>query len=162
MIRPTWHDFPPGPTPAAQATMARERLEFRAFSPGDERHWLDIHHEADHLNNITDDLYERAFGPLPGNLPALRQRQLFLWQASGGPCVGTVTAWWGHAPWEHLGRVHWLALCPAYQSMGLGGALLHACCMRLRELGHVGAYLTTDARRPHALRLYERHGFTRV
>lgn len=129
----------------------------RWYQPGDEAHWLAIHRLADEYNDITPDLFERQFG---GNRQELPRRQCYLLDATGNP-VGTGTAWFNDN-WEGrgpYGRVHWLAVLPAHQGLGLGKALMTFVCQRLRELGHQRAYLSTIAARVEALGLYQQFGF---
>jgi ribosomal protein S18 acetylase RimI-like enzyme len=63
---------------------------------------------------------------------------------------------------EARGRVHWVAILPAFQGRGLAKPLLTAVCLRLRELGHTSAYLSTSAARIPALNLYRQFGFAPV
>jgi GNAT superfamily N-acetyltransferase len=55
--------------------------------------------------------------------------------------------------------VHWVAIVPECQGIGLGKALMTLLCQRLRELGHDQAYLFTSSERVSAIRLYLRFGF---
>jgi len=130
---------------------------WRAFSPGDETRWIELHREGDPFTAVTPDLFNRAFGDAR---EALAQRQIYLTEAAGGETIGSVTAW---MPEPHeapeLGRIHWLIVHRAWQGRGLGRALLLAGCQRLRELGYRGAYLTTASERVGALRLYRAVGF---
>jgi GNAT superfamily N-acetyltransferase len=75
--------------------------------------------------------------------------------------VGTITAW-RNADYRSAayGRVHWVAIVPAFQGRGLARPLLAACLRRLSELGYGGAYLTTSPPRLAAINLYLRFGFT--
>lgn len=133
---PTW---PPGFT-------------VHGFRAGDESRWVAVVGEADSLLPISGETFARAF---PGEPAELAQRVMFL-QAPGGETVGTVAAWRGDA---RGGRVHWLAVRPAWQRRGLGSGLLLLALSRLRALGHDRAWLITEAGRPQALRLYRRWGF---
>jgi GNAT superfamily N-acetyltransferase len=131
----------------------------RWHTAGDEAAWLQIQAAADRLNDITADLFRKTFGDEP---TAHEQRICFLTTATGEP-IGTAAAWWGEEGAEgHRGRVHWVAILPAYQGRGLAKPLLSAVCLRLRELGHTSAYLTTSAARLPALNLYHQFGFVPV
>ena len=127
------------------------------YQPGDESHWLRIHLAADRFSQITPDLFTKQFGSPPSN--DLHRRQCYV-REPGGECVGTATAWFNDdfqgARW---GRVHWVAIIPAFQGRGLGKALMSAICRRLRDLGHGRAYLRTGAARVPAIKLYQRFGF---
>ena len=148
----------------------------RWYQPGDEAHWLGIHLSADKLNEITPELFQKQFGweaerglqsasppehrsGPKSALHELGQRQCYL-RTPTGKVVGTGTAWFNDhfagAPW---GRVHWMAVLPAYQGRGLGKVLMSVICRRLRELGHQRAYLTTSTARVPAVGLYLKFGF---
>jgi GNAT superfamily N-acetyltransferase len=128
----------------------------RWFKPGDERVWLEIQAAADEYDSFDQGRHEREFGT---DVAELEQRQCFLCTA-GGQAMGTATAWrddLGVRP--GYGRIHWVAVLPAYQGQGLSKPLLTAACRRLRELGHRGAYLTTSTARIVAINLYLSFGF---
>jgi ribosomal protein S18 acetylase RimI-like enzyme len=128
----------------------------RWYEAGDEAAWLQIQAAADHLNDITTDLFLKTFGT---ERTAHEQRICFLTTATGEP-IGTAAAWWGAEGAEgRRGRIHWVAILPAFQGRGLAKPLLTAVCLRLRELGHTSAYLTTSAARIPALNLYRQFGF---
>ena len=129
--------------------------QVRFYQPGDEVHWVRIQQTADQFNNITPALFER-YSP---DREQLALRQLYLFQP-GQPPAGTVTAWFNQGfRGESWGRVHWLAVLPENQRLGLGKALFCMACRRLAELGHTRAYLTTARERTAAVRLYKSFGF---
>ncbi len=124
----------------------------RNFQPGDKPIWVSVVSEADPLLRVDRRTFQRAFGAAPGEWA---RRLLFL-ETRDGETVGAVAAWFGS---DGRGRVHWLAVRPAWQGRGGGRGLLVACLHRLRELGHERAFLITEAGRLRALRLYWRLGF---
>lgn len=131
----------------------------RWYVAGDETAWRQIQAAADLHNDITADLFLKTFGNDP---TAHRQRICFLMTATGEP-IGTAAAWWGEEGTKgQRGRVHWVAILPAFQGRGLAKPLLTAVCQRLRELGHSSAYLTTSAARLPAINLYRQFGFVPV
>jgi GNAT superfamily N-acetyltransferase len=148
MIRPTLEDLPVCPVP--------EGFSLRAYRPGDEAAWVAIHVEADRWNRITLETFWKEFGRDPQPLAA---RQFYLCDEQGTP-IGTATGWandnYHGAAW---GRIHWVALRPAYHGRGLAKPLLAAACWRMRELGHDKAYLVTSTARIPALNLYRCFGF---
>jgi GNAT superfamily N-acetyltransferase len=131
----------------------------RWYEAGDEAACLQIQAAADQYNNITTDLFLKTFG---AERTAREQRICFLTTATGAP-IGTAAAWWGAEGAEGpSGRIHWVAILPTFQGRGLAKPLLTAVCLRLRELGHTSAYLTTAAARIQALNLYHQFGFAPV
>ncbi len=148
MARDTLDNLPRCPLPAG----------FRAalHRPGDEQVWVAIQEEAERYAKVSLDLFRREFGCYG---PRLAQRQFFIRTAGGIP-VATATAWIddrGHDPLT--GRVHWIAVRPAFQGLGLGKGLLSMVCRRLRELGHRKACLLTATARIPAIALYLEFGF---
>lgn len=132
--------------------------QVRFYEPGDETHWVRIQRAADQFNEITAGLFERYFN----DRKKLASRQFYLFQP-GKPPVGTVTAWFNHDfRGESWGRVHWLAVIPEHQALGLGKALFCLACRRLAELGHTRAYLSTARERTAAVSLYKACGFTEL
>lgn len=148
MIRPHLRNLPVHPVPPG--------YRIRAYRPGDEHAWVAIQTAADRYNTIDLDLFHRQFGREPGPLSA---RQLFLLDAADHP-IGTCTAWQGAFSGPSVrGRVHWLAILPDLQGRGLSKPMLSRTCLRLRELGHDTAYLTTSTARIAAINLYWAFGF---
>jgi GNAT superfamily N-acetyltransferase len=88
--------------------------------------------------------------------------------AVGPGLVGCVTLVPGSSsPWaEGLlpdeAGVRMLAVAPAAQGRGVGGALLGACIARARQLGRTGLFLHSTPWMQTAHRLYETAGFVRV
>ena len=148
--------------------MIRENLEaipqfslppnytMRLYQPGDERWWLEIQAAADRYNSIAFELFAEQFGK---NQQQITERQLYLCGAHN-MAIGTATAWFKNDyQGEPYGRVHWVAIKPKWQSLGLAKPLMTATCQRLRELGHNRVYLTTSTARIPAINLYLQFGF---
>lgn len=128
------------------------------YRPGDAAAWTEIHclaYAGDPIK-ITPDLHSRQFGT-DDNL--ISQRQLFI-ETPDGKKIATATAWFKDDYFgERVGRVHWVAVAPAWQGRGLAKPLLRAVLLRMRELGHFKAMLTTQSTRTAAIRLYLQFGF---
>lgn len=149
LVRPHLEALPASALPTGFA--------LRLYRLGDRDRWVEIVSAADSFQPISATTHEAAFGQ---DAKAIAERQLFL-VAPGGQLIGTATAWHGQGErWQSWGRVHWLAVSPAWQGRGFGKVLLAATLQRLRELGHARAYLTTETVRLTAIRLYLRLGFT--
>jgi GNAT superfamily N-acetyltransferase len=147
--------------------MERENLEniplfalpdgysIRPYEPGDEKHWIEIHLDAEKYVEATPALYEEYFG---SDEAELRARQFYLYH--GGEVVGTSSAWYDKSYKDGTwGRVHWLAIRTAHQGKGLSRPLLSHTLLVMKELGHTKAVLTTLRRRLIAVKLYENYGF---
>jgi GNAT superfamily N-acetyltransferase len=148
MVRPTLDDLPKLQLPPPFA--------LRGHRPGDVAHWVRIQATADPFHQFSPEVFREQFG---SDVSLWESRQVFLCDIEGTP-VGTSTAWFNPdyrgGAW---GRVHWLAITPAWQGRGLSKALLAETCRRLRQLGHDRAYLVTETVRVAAIRLYMKFGF---
>jgi GNAT superfamily N-acetyltransferase len=144
MYRPDLEDIPQFELPA--------EFSLRRYCRGDADNWTRIHVLTDEYNVIPAEKFGEEFGP---DHDALGLRQYYLCDAAG-EAIGTATAWWVD---PEVGRVHWVAIVPAYQGRGLAKPLLTTVCNRLRELGHVRAMLGTHTLRVAAIGLYLKFGF---
>jgi GNAT superfamily N-acetyltransferase len=156
------------PDENVNVTMVRENLDhipdfslppgysLRPYRSGDELVWQRIQAAADQFNTITARLFREQFGM---DQEVLAARQLFLCDARDA-AVGTSTAWFDDDFRDKTyGRVHWVAIVPDWQGLGLAKPLMTSTCHRLRELGHRRAYLTTSTARIPAISLYLQFGF---
>ena len=134
-------------------------FHLRAYRPGDAATWTRIHEETGFYGVLPAGLHEREFGT---DEAALAERQLFVVDAEGRD-VATATAWIND-PTHGLpgGRLHWVAVVPAAQRLGVASALVGAVAARFEALGETAAYLTTDGHNTRAIALYGRLGFRLV
>jgi len=152
MVRENLENCPNHPLPPGYSV--------RWYNEHDEHVWRFIHLEADKYTDATLDFFRRQFGH---DDELLARRQCYLLDKDGRP-IGTCTAWFdenwrGRGPY---GRVHWMAIVPAYQGRGLSKPLLSIVMQRLRELGHTRAFLRTSPVRLPAISLYLKFGFQPV
>lgn len=134
-------------------------FRMRWYRPGDEATWVQVQSASDRYNKITRELFVRAFGT---DETVLAERVGFLVDPVGND-IGTATAW-VDAEWQHrtAGRVHWVAIVPAWQGKGLAKPMLSAVCQRLLQQGQTEAYLDTSTARVPAINLYRSFGFEPV
>ena len=147
MVRPHLRDIPQAPFPHGFGIRALRRDEGWL--------WTEVQRDTERLFPIADDLFMRQFGD---DLPGVEQRCFFVTDARGD-AVGTISAW--HPPQDlgpDWGRIHWVAVCPAYQGRGLGKAALHYALSRLAEW-HQRAVLDTSTARVPAVKMYLDFGF---
>lgn len=147
MIRPDFQDLTPANFP--------EGFRLRALRAGEEGLWEDIHRDAEPFFKIPPGLFMQEFGE---DLPATRYRCLLV----VGPrecAVGTISAWYTRNHYgKDTGRIHWLAIRPAFQGRGLAKAALFEA-LRIMAQWHQQAWLATSTRRFAAIRLYLHAGF---
>jgi len=128
----------------------------RWYQPGDEHKWVAIQSLCYPPEAISLALFRKEFAD---NREALQSRQCYLLDGSRQP-IGTATAWFDDIYQTHsYGRIHWVAIVPGHQGLGLSKPLMTIVCDRLKALGHTKAYLTTSATRLIAVRLYRKFGF---
>jgi beta-glucuronidase len=117
--------------------------------------WLDIQRDAEPYFPIADDLFRREFG---GDLQATQWRS-FLIVDGKGVAVGTISAWYNRSyRGRDHGVIHWVAVRPAYQGLGLGKAGLSYALQDLAKR-HERAVLGTQSRRLPAIHMYLNFGF---
>lgn len=156
------------PRPSIKVVMVRDNLEniphsplhagfiLRSYQPGDAATWTHIWQTAEHGQLSRPDLFRAVFGH---DETTLQARLLFLCAAQG-QAVGTATAWYDldyHG--ENYGRIHYVAILPAFRGRGFAKPLLAAACHRLVDLGHKRVYLVTETHRHPAIHLYLAFGF---
>ena len=119
--------------------------------------WTDVQRDAEELFAIEDDLFVREFGDDDAAIAA----RCFFVTSPKNAAVGTISAWRGGRGEEsdNWGRIHWVAVRPAFQKRGLARAALAFALSRLAELGHERAWLATSTARLPALKLYLDAGF---
>lgn len=131
----------------------------RMFKEGDELNWAKIETAAEEFQSIDEALerFDREFGI---NIEEMKFRCLFI-ENEKGEAVGTTTAWFGDldSNRQQLGRIHFVAIKPAYQGKKLSKPLLSAALNKMVELGHEQVYLTTQTTSYPAINMYLNYGF---
>jgi GNAT superfamily N-acetyltransferase len=147
MIRDTLDDIPEAPLPAG--------FSIRPMRADESGLWTDIQRESDKLQPIPDDLFRQQFGSDTG---ATQWRTFFVVNPDGA-AVGAVSAWYDRDfRGDDAGRIHWLAVRPAWRRRGLARAVLSFALKQLAQW-HTRAYLTTGTDRLPAVKLYLDAGF---
>jgi GNAT superfamily N-acetyltransferase len=129
---------------------------FRTYRPEDRATWTYLQRAAEPFFAVDDDLFQREFGD---RLDALPDRMFFV-ETDSGLDVGTITAWW-QPDWRECGdwgQIHWVAVHPDYQRLGISTALL-TCAMQRLNKSHRRAMLGTSTGRVWALKAYLDFGF---
>ena len=148
MIRENLENIPHFPLP--------KPYQLRWYRPGDEAEWTKIHIKSDRYNVFPPEKFAGQFGT---DEELLKKRQCYLCDGDGS-AVGTATAWfYDNYKGKQYGRIHWVAIMPAYQGKGLAKPMMTIMLERLGELGHVRACLGTNSMRLPAISLYMKFGF---
>ncbi len=129
----------------------------RAYSPGDERVWIDLHLAAEPLISVTEPLFEEQYGD---NRAALAERMFFVETVAGEP-VASISAWWETHDFDdprNRGRIHWVVVHPDHQRRGLTKPMMTRALLTLAK-HHDAAMLGTSSSRPWAIKVYLDCGF---
>ena len=151
MYRPHLNDLPPVVLP--------EGFRIRTFRYGDIANWSRIETAVGEFptEQHAERYFEREFGP---QIDLMSDRS-FMLETADGEAIGTTTAWMGTFQGEPMGKIHWVAIEPAYQGRGLAKPLLATALHRL-ALDHQRAYLETQTTSYRAVGLYLKFGFEPV
>jgi len=89
----------------------------------------------------------------------LKERCLFVVDQTGVP-VATATAWFADSELGHQASLHWVAVCPEYQGLGIGKAIVQKCFNLFRDLEpNCDVWLHTQTWSHVAIRMYHALGF---
>ena len=147
MIRPNMLNIPKVPFP--------EGFSIRPMRLDEIGLWTDIERDAEEYFRISDDIFLSEFGH---DLQAIQWR-CFIIVNDRGAGVGTISAWYDrNFKGQDYGRIHWVAVRPAYQRRGLGKAGLSYALNKLAEW-HDRCYLITQTMRLPAIKMYLDFGF---
>lgn len=147
LVRPHLRDIPDFPLPAGFA--------MRVMTVHDAGLWEDVWRDAEPFVKIEPGLFLREFGT---DIPAIARR-CFLIVDSKGCAAGTISAWYSRDYYgADAGRIHWVAVRPAFQGKGLAKAALSFALRRMADW-HQSAWLATSTGRVGAIKLYLDFGF---
>ena len=179
MIRPHMRDIPQFAFP--------EGFRIRTMRGDESALWTDIHRDSEELFEIADDLFMDQFGddlpatqercffivekrgnrqrqpPMNADAPrrpsAVSNGSRAAGKAEDDHAVGTISAWYSRdfRGSDH-GRIHWVAVRPAYGRRGLAKAGMSHAMSRLAER-HERCWLSTNTLRLPAIRMYLDFGF---
>lgn len=131
-------------------------FKFRLFEKGDENIWARIEASVGEFQSEEAAL-ERFSAEFGNHLEEIAERCLFI-ENEHGEAIATTTAWYGDLRGRVEGRIHWVAVVPAYQGRGLAKPLLSEAMSRLAK-HHDSAYLTSQTTSYQAINLYLNYGF---
>ena len=128
------------------------------FVPGNEVQWAGIETSVGEFATEGEALtyFHATYLPYADEL---RRRLVFVRSATG-EAIGTITSWWNETGDRRDPSVHWLAVQPEYQGLGLGKALVSECLKRLIRLeGDRDMFLHTQTWSHQAIAIYIKAGF---
>ena len=135
-----------------------EGYKYVLYSKGDEYNWARIETAVLEFEDAFTALmrFNREYMSLPEELS---RRCLFI-ENSDGEKVGTTVPWWRYVENERRPWLHWVAVDPEYQGIGLGKAIISRTIELMIELeGDVDFYLRTQTWSYKAVSIYRANGF---
>jgi len=136
-----------------------EGFRFVFFKSGDEKAWAKIETAVLEFSDELDALlyFQKNFLPY---IAELERRCIFI-ENSEGEKVATSTAWWCYTGTRRDPWIHWVAVNPQYQGLGLGKAVVSRIVGLMAEIeGDRDFYLHTQTWSHKAVRIYEKAGFS--
>ena len=133
-------------------------FRFVLFSDGDESDWARIETSVGEFDSEFEAhmYFSKKFKPYPDELC---RRCLFI-ENSDGEKVATATAWWFHVENERRSWLHWVAVDPEHQGLGLGKAIIARIIELMIELdGDADFFLHTQTWSHRAVKIYLMNGF---
>nr|WP_243239320.1 GNAT family N-acetyltransferase [Sulfobacillus harzensis] len=128
------------------------------FVPGDEVRWATIETSVGEFSTQEEALKYLRQTYLPDGDEL--SRRCLLVSAANGDAVGTITSWWNMTEKRRDPAIHWLAVRPEFQGLGLGKALVSECLKRLTRLeGDRDIFLHTQTWSHRAIAIYIKAGF---
>jgi len=131
---------------------------FRFFNDGDELNWARI--ETSVLEFTTENeacnyfiknflIYEEK----------LKERCIFVVNTDGLP-IATSTVWFVDSELGHQATLHWVAVCPEYQKLGIGKAIVQKALFLFDKLEtNMDVFLHTQTWSHIAIKVYHHFGF---
>ena len=136
-------------------------FSLRNYRPGDAENWARIETSVLEFASEADALQYFVKTFLPQE-EMLKNRCFFVLNENGLP-IATATAWFETVQNNHRAMVHWVAVCPKYQGLGLGKAVTQAVLRALAELEKgKPVFLHTQTWSHRAVRMYHGFGFNMV
>ena len=131
---------------------------FAYFKKGDEKAWAKIETSVLEFSNEFEALiyFQEKFMSF---VSELELRCIFI-ENQAGEKIATATAWWCYLGNRRDPILHWVAVKPDYQRLGLGNAIVSKAVKLLIEIeGDIDIYLHTQTWSHKAIKLYKKIGF---
>ncbi|MGZ9585454.1 GNAT family N-acetyltransferase [Paenibacillus marinisediminis] len=135
-----------------------EGYTYCLFQSGDEYAWAEIETSVGEFENTDKALayFQREYLPF---LPELKRRTMFIVSPEQEK-VATLTKWWAYSSERRDPWLHWVAVKPSYQGLGLGKAIVFEGMKRMLAIeGDRDIYLPTQTWSYKAIGIYLKAGF---
>lgn len=135
-----------------------EGYRFVMFQSGDEKEWAEIETSVGEFNRSVDALvyFQRDYLPYKSEV----ERRCIFIENKDKQKIATLTIWWSYTGLRRDPWIHWVAVRPEYQGLGLGKALLYEGMRKLFDIeGDRDVYLHTQTWSYKAINIYRQVGF---
>lgn len=133
-------------------------FRFTGFRTGDEKEWAEIETSVGEFKRSVDALVYFQKNYLP-QVNELERRCIFI-EKDYGIKAATLTVWWNYTGLRRDPWIHWVAVRPEYQGLGLGKALVSEGMKKLMDIeGDRDIYLHTQTWSYKAINIYRDAGF---
>lgn len=144
-------------TPVPQVELP-EGYFFSVYRAGDEQAWGEIEASVQEFETVEGAVRYFSEHYVPYATEVVR-RTIFI-QREDGKKVATFTAWWNYTGNRRYPFMHWVAVRPSYQGLGLGKAIIARGVRLMIELeGDCTMYIPTQTWSHKAIKLYRWAGF---
>lgn len=131
---------------------------FRLFTEGDETHWARIETSVLEFDSANQ-AYEYFVKTYIPHIDDLKSRCIFVLNPIGLP-IATATAWYDNSGPYHQASLHWVAVSPQYQGIGIGESIVKKALQIYSELEpNEDILLHTQTWSHNAVNLYHKLGF---
>ena len=134
-----------------------EGFNFVFYKPGDAQAWAKIEMSVLEFDNEAAALERfQKFA----DMPAEAERRCVFIENPQGEKIATTTAWWEYTGVRRDPWLHWVAVMPEYQGLGLGKAIVSHVMRLMAEIeGDRNFYLHTQTWSHKAIRIYKQLGW---
>ncbi|MFW6007108.1 MAG: GNAT family N-acetyltransferase [Halanaerobiales bacterium] len=144
-------------TPVPEPSLP-EGFKFVRFQEGDEKEWAEIEASVGEFERAVDALvyFQENYLPHKGEV---ERRTIFI-ESSKEEKVATLTNWWDYTGFRRDPWLHWVAVKPEFQNLGLGKAVIFEGMQRMLKIeGDRDVYLPTQTWSYKAIGIYQKAGF---
>ncbi len=132
-----------------------DKFKIRNYQSGDEKHWSQIECA---IGDFGSEAEAEEYFTQHYKVSELYGRGFFA-EDNNGNAVGTCIAWYDKKGESIVSSLHWLAVLPEYQGMGIGRALVLSVMNYYKNNNLLPVYLHTQPWSYKAVKLYQSVGF---
>ena len=133
-------------------------FKFVHYKGGDEKSWAKIETSVLEFDDELDALlyFQKDFLQVPSEA----ERRCVFIENDKGEKIATASAWHAYTGIRRDSIIHWVAVKPGYQGLGLGKAIVSKVMLLMKDIeGDKDFYLNTQTWSHVAIRIYIKLGF---